>query len=91
MAGDRSRGGASAPVDPVARAEELRASIAYHNQRYHELDDPEISDADYDELVRELQRLEAEHPELVSARLADPAASAGRCRRRSRPSCTGCR
>ena len=70
MAAGRADGGAG-PVggpsdDPVARAEELRASIAYHNQRYHELDDPEISDIEYDELVRELQRLEADHPELVT-------------------------
>ncbi|MBT9586719.1 NAD-dependent DNA ligase LigA [bacterium] len=43
---------------------ELRAEIAYHNLRYHQQDDPEISDAEYDELVRQLARLEAEHPEL---------------------------
>ena len=47
------------------RAAELRESIAYHNRRYHELDDPEIADADYDALVRELQRIEAEYPELA--------------------------
>jgi DNA ligase (NAD+) len=51
--------------DPAVRVEELRAQIAYHNRRYHELDDPEISDADYDLLVRELAVLEADHPELV--------------------------
>jgi len=49
------------------RAEKLRELIAYHNRRYFDLDDPEISDAEYDELVRELARLEGEHPELVSA------------------------
>jgi DNA ligase (NAD+) len=47
------------------RIEALRAEIAHHNERYHTLDDPEISDADYDALVRELRRLEADHPELV--------------------------
>jgi DNA ligase (NAD+) len=47
------------------RADELRATIAYHNQRYHELDDPEIADAEYDTLVRELAMLEAQHPSLV--------------------------
>jgi len=52
--------------DPAARAEELRAQIAYHNERYHTLDDPEISDAEFDELVRELQALEDTHPELRS-------------------------
>jgi DNA ligase (NAD+) len=46
------------------RVSELRAQIAYHNIRYHQQDDPEISDAEYDELVRELSRLETEHPEL---------------------------
>ena len=51
--------------DPVARAEELRALIAYHNDRYHRLDDPEITDADYDALVRELRAIESDHPDLV--------------------------
>jgi DNA ligase (NAD+) len=49
------------------RAEELRELVAYHNRRYFELDDPEISDADFDEMVRELARIEADHPELVTA------------------------
>lgn len=44
----------------------LRAEIAHHNQRYHELDAPEIPDVDYDRLVRELQDLEAAHPDLAS-------------------------
>ncbi|MGE0583324.1 MAG: NAD-dependent DNA ligase LigA [Steroidobacteraceae bacterium] len=44
----------------------LRAEIAHHNLRYHALDDPEISDADYDRLLRELRALEAEHPDLVT-------------------------
>ena len=51
--------------DPVARAAELRALVAHHNERYHTLDAPEITDAEYDELVRELRSLEAEHPDLV--------------------------
>src|SRR3954452_4863541 len=50
--------------DPAGRAAELRDQIQYRNQRYHELDAPEISDADYDALVRELQIIEEEHPEV---------------------------
>ncbi|MDP8921910.1 MAG: NAD-dependent DNA ligase LigA [Chloroflexota bacterium] len=46
------------------RVEELRRLIDYHNYRYHVLDDPEISDGEYDALMRELRTLEAEHPEL---------------------------
>ena len=48
------------------RVEELRKIINYHNYRYYVLDSPEISDSEYDELVRKLQQLEAEHPELVT-------------------------
>ncbi len=50
----------------AARAAQLRALIEHHNFRYHVLDDPEISDAEFDALLRELQRIEAEHPELVT-------------------------
>jgi DNA ligase (NAD+) len=45
--------------------EELREQVQYHNARYHGHDDPEISDAEFDELARELRQLEIEHPELV--------------------------
>jgi DNA ligase (NAD+) len=48
------------------RVEELRAQLEHHRYRYHVLDDPEVSDAEYDELMRELQRLEHEFPELVT-------------------------
>ena len=47
------------------RISELRAQVAYHNQRYHELDAPEISDGDFDLLARELRQLEAENPDLA--------------------------
>ena len=54
--------------DPAAhaRAAELRARIEDANHRYYVLDDPSIPDADYDALMRELEALEAEHPELAS-------------------------
>ncbi len=52
-------------LDPVARAGELRAEVAHHNERYHVLDDPEVTDAEYDALVRELRAIEAEHPDLA--------------------------
>ncbi len=45
---------------------ELRREIATHDHRYHVLDDPSISDAEYDALFRRLQALEADHPELVT-------------------------
>jgi DNA ligase (NAD+) len=54
------------PTVLVARAAELRRQIAYHNERYHALDSPEIADADFDLLVRELLKIEREHPELAS-------------------------
>ncbi|MEK6597480.1 MAG: NAD-dependent DNA ligase LigA, partial [Gemmatimonadota bacterium] len=46
------------------RAEELRRVLQRANRAYYELDAPEISDAEYDRMFRELQALEAEHPEL---------------------------
>ncbi|HEY5886076.1 MAG TPA: NAD-dependent DNA ligase LigA [Acidimicrobiales bacterium] len=49
------------------RAQELAEQIRFHNERYHSLDDPLISDADFDALVRELKALEAEFPELATA------------------------
>jgi DNA ligase (NAD+) len=48
------------------RIEELRETINHHNYRYYVLDSPEISDAEYDELMKELRQLETEHPELVT-------------------------
>ena len=47
-------------------AAELRRVLAHHDYRYHVLDEPEISDAEYDALFRQLQTLEAAHPELVT-------------------------
>ena len=48
------------------RVEELRRLINYHNYRYYVLDEPEISDGEYDQLMEELRALETEHPELSS-------------------------
>jgi DNA ligase (NAD+) len=49
------------------KIESLRDEIRYHNYRYHTLDDIEIPDAEYDRLMRELQALEKNYPELVTA------------------------
>jgi DNA ligase (NAD+) len=51
---------------PGERIAALRAIIAHHNRLYYDADEQEISDADYDALVRELRELETRHPELVS-------------------------
>ncbi|MFN7163071.1 MAG: NAD-dependent DNA ligase LigA, partial [Pseudomonadota bacterium] len=50
-----------------ARIAELTQKIAYHNYRYHTLDDPEISDAEYDALFRELLKLEEQYPQFKRA------------------------
>ncbi len=54
-------------TDPADRLAFLAAEIARHNQLYHDQDEPEISDADYDALVRENAALEAAHPDLIRA------------------------
>lgn len=54
----------NAPPDPSSRVRSLRALIRHHNFRYYVLDDPEVSDAEFDRLFRELQTLEEQHPEL---------------------------
>src|SRR5512135_3027109 len=54
------------PSGFLARAAALRREIERHNYAYYVLDQPEISDAEYDRLFRELQALEAEHPELAT-------------------------
>jgi DNA ligase (NAD+) len=51
---------------PEVRAAELRDTIEHHARRYYDLDDPEISDAEYDALVRELRSIEEAHPDLVT-------------------------
>ncbi len=54
-------------MNDAERARELREELNFHLYRYHVLDAPVISDAEYDALYRELQGLEAAHPELVTA------------------------
>jgi DNA ligase (NAD+) len=51
-------------MDPTARAEELRKQLREASYRYYVLDAPTLSDAEYDRLFRELEKLEEEHPEL---------------------------
>ena len=48
------------------KVESLRSQIHHHNYLYHALDAPEIPDAEYDRMVRELQALERDHPELIT-------------------------
>jgi DNA ligase (NAD+) len=57
---------AQAVKDVQARLDELRAELNHHLYRYHVLDDPEISDAEYDRLYDELKALEDEHPDLIT-------------------------
>jgi len=57
----------SAPDSVVQRIEALRKEIREHNYRYYVLDDPTVPDAEYDRLMRELQALEAEYPELMTS------------------------
>ena len=59
----------SAKIDPAVaeRIDELRKALRHHNYRYYVLDDPEISDVEYDRLMQELIALETEWPQLASA------------------------
>ncbi|MDQ3796117.1 MAG: NAD-dependent DNA ligase LigA [Pseudomonadota bacterium] len=56
----------SSPAEMKTRVSQLRERVNHHNYRYYVLDDPEIPDAEYDRLLRELQSLEAQYPDLVS-------------------------
>lgn len=51
---------------PTERAADLREQLNYHNYRYFVLNDPAISDPEYDALLAELEQIEAEHPELIT-------------------------
>src|ERR1700694_5410875 len=52
---------------PIQEAEELREKLRRHEYLYYVLDQPAISDAEYDALMRDLQELEKQHPELATA------------------------
>ncbi|HEX5107781.1 MAG TPA: NAD-dependent DNA ligase LigA [Vicinamibacterales bacterium] len=52
---------------PADRIDELRRLIRHHEERYYVLNDPEIADVEFDTLMQELESLEAEHPDLVTA------------------------
>jgi DNA ligase (NAD+) len=54
------------PEEAKKRIEKLRAEINHHNYRYYVLDSPEISDAEYDALLRELQQLEKQYPRFLT-------------------------
>ena len=54
------------PTNPTARTAELRHQLEDANHRYYVLDDPSIADVEYDRLLRELQALEAAHPDLAT-------------------------
>jgi len=52
--------------DPRKEADELREAIRHHEHQYYVLDQPEISDTEYDDLMRQLQKIEQLHPELAT-------------------------
>ncbi|CAG0934841.1 partial DNA ligase, partial [Rhodocyclaceae bacterium] len=58
---------ARAAAEIAKRAASLREQLQHHAHRYYVLDEPEIPDAEYDRLFQELQALEAQHPELLTA------------------------
>ncbi len=64
--GARSGDNAVPMPAPADRIDALRAVIRHHEARYYLHDDPEISDAEFDALMRELRELESEHPDLVT-------------------------
>ncbi len=61
-----SKTAAKANSKLLHEVEKLREKIRYHDYRYHVLDDPEISDAEYDRLTNRLKEIEAAHPELIT-------------------------
>ena len=66
MRRDRKTMSESLGNDIKGRIEALRQSLHHHNYRYYVLDDPEVSDAEYDRMLQELRALEQAHPHLVT-------------------------
>ncbi len=84
---DQSADSHQAPlVEIAARVDQLRDAIEYHNRKYYDEDNPEIEDAAYDALVRELEELEAAYPMLAST--ASPTRRVGGTARRDLPKIT---
>src|SRR5438105_14757606 len=54
-------------TDPIQRINELRDAIRHHEERYYTYNSPEISDEEFDRLLHELEALEADYPDLVTA------------------------
>lgn len=54
------------PITPAEEIAQLRKEIEFHNRRYYDLDDPVLSDTQYDELYRRLKELEAQYPQLIT-------------------------
>ena len=66
MSETRSRAAAGSLEEDTKRIDALRDELRHHEYQYHVLDSPEISDAAYDALMRELRTLEGQHPELIT-------------------------
>ena len=54
-------------MDDLSRYKELKATILYHNDRYYNQDNPEITDYEYDMMMQELKGLEQKHPEYITS------------------------
>ena len=80
-----------ATTEVQERVDALRELLHHHAHRYYVLDEPEIPDAEYDKLFRELQELEAQHPELLTPGFAHPARGRQGARRLSPRCATRCR
>jgi DNA ligase (NAD+) len=81
-----SRGDELSPLEAAARMDVLRRQIEYHSRKYYDEDSPEIEDAEYDRLLRELEDLERAHPGLSAS--SSPTRKVGGTVRRDLPKVT---